>query len=88
MTAELRTIGDRLALYTDDELVYRRLREGPTPLYKIPYFQRGRMVAIDLYFDIKLKDTVARIMTGQFLLDIKESPDLPKRKTVRQARKV
>ena len=87
MTAELRTIGDRLALYTDDELVYRRLREGLPPLCKVPYFQRGRMVAIDLYFDKKLKGTVARVMKGQLMLDIKEAPELPKRKTARQVRK-
>ncbi len=70
MTAELRTIGDRLALYTDDEGVYRRLREGLPPLYKIPYFHRGKMVGVDLYFDKKLKGTVARMMKGQLLLDI------------------
>lgn len=70
MTAELRTIGDKLAVYTDDELLYRRLREGPTPLYKIPYLKGGKTVAVDLYFDKKFKDIVARIVDGQMLLDI------------------
>lgn len=70
MTAELRTIGDKLAVYTDDELLYRRLREGPAPLYKIPYLKGGKMVGVDLYFDIKFKEIVARIVDGQMLLDI------------------
>ena len=73
MTAELRTIGDRLALYTDDDLVYRRLREGLPPLCKIPYLHRGRMVAIDLYFDKKLKGTVARVMKGQLMLEMPQN---------------
>lgn len=70
MTTELRTIGDRLALYTDDDGFYRRLREGLPPLYKIPYYRRGKMVGVDLYFDKKQKGTVARVMKGQLLLDI------------------
>ncbi|MDO8716442.1 MAG: hypothetical protein Q7J73_06505 [Dehalococcoidales bacterium] len=70
MTAELRIIGDRLALYTDDEGFYRRLREGLPPLYRTPYFHHGKMVAVDLYFDKKLKGTVSRMMKGQLLLDI------------------
>jgi len=70
MTAELRTIGNRLAVYTDDESLYRRLKEGPTPLCKIPYLKGGKMVGVDLYFDKKFSNTVARVVDGQMLLDI------------------
>ena len=70
MTAELRTIGNRLAVYTDDESLYRRLREAPRPLYKIPYLKGGKMVGVDLYFDKKFKHTVARVVDGQMMLDI------------------
>lgn len=63
-------MGDRLALYTDDQQVYRLIRQGPPPLYKIPYMQRGRMVAVDLYFDKRLKGTLSRVMKGQLLLGI------------------
>ncbi|MDO8579096.1 MAG: hypothetical protein Q7R50_07975 [Dehalococcoidales bacterium] len=70
MTAELRTIGGKLAVYTDDESLYRRLQEGPTPLYKIPYLKGGKMVGVDLYFDKKFRNTVARVVDGQMLLDI------------------
>jgi hypothetical protein len=70
MIAELRTIGNRLAVYTDDESLYRRLREGPTPLYKVPYLKGGKMVGVDIYFDKKFKNTVARVVDGQMLLDI------------------
>lgn len=70
MTAELRTIGDRVALYTDDQGFYRRLREALPPLYKIPYYRRGKMVGVDMYFDKKQEGTVARVMKGQLLLNI------------------
>lgn len=70
MTAELRVIGNRLAVYTDDQDLYRRLQEGPVPLYKVPYLKGGKTVAVDLYFDIKFKNIVARIVEGQMLMDI------------------
>jgi len=70
MTAELRTIGNRLAVYTDDASLFRRLKGGPTPLYKVPYLKGGKMVGVDLYFDKKFRNTVARVVDGQMLLDI------------------
>ncbi len=70
MTAELRTIGDRLAVYTDDQDLYRRLKEGPTPVYKIPYLKGGKMVGVDLYFDKKFKEMIARMVDGQIPLGI------------------
>jgi hypothetical protein len=66
----LRTIGNRLAVYTDDQSLYRRLREGPAPRYKVPYQKGGKMVGVDVYFDKKFKKTVARVVVGQMLLDI------------------
>ena len=70
MVAELRTMGDKIALYTDENQVYRRLRKGIPPLYMIPYFQHGRPVGFDLYFDRKLKRTVVQIMKGQLVLNL------------------
>ncbi len=70
MTAELRTIGDKVAVYTDDQLLYRRLREGQTPLYKIPYLKGGKMVGVDLYFDKKFKEIIGRMVEGQMPLGI------------------
>ncbi|MBI2848324.1 MAG: hypothetical protein HYX83_04030 [Chloroflexi bacterium] len=70
MTAEIRVVGDRLALYTDDEQVYRRFRTRIVPLRKVRYFQRGRVIGIDLYFDKKQKKVVTAIMKGQLALDI------------------
>lgn len=70
MKAEIRTIGNRLAVYTDDQHIYRRLKESLPPLYKVPYLKGGKMVGVDLYFDLKFRNTVARVVDGQFLLDI------------------
>jgi hypothetical protein len=70
MTAELRTIGNRLAVYTDDQSLYRRLKEGPNLLYKVPYVKGGKTVGFDIYFDKKFRKIVARMVRGQMLLDI------------------
>ena len=70
MIAELRTIGSRVAVYTDDQGIYRRLKQGLTPLYKVPYLKGGKTVGLELYFDKKFKRTVTRVIGGQMLLDI------------------
>ncbi|MBI2851732.1 MAG: hypothetical protein HYX84_01325 [Chloroflexi bacterium] len=70
MTAELRAVGDKLALYTDDNSVYLRFSRGIVPIYKVPYFRNGRVVGYDLFFDAKQKTSVAQIMKGQLLLDM------------------
>jgi len=38
------------------------------------------MVAIDLYFDKKLKGTVARVMKGQLMLEMPQSKKTLRRK--------
>ena len=61
MVAELRKIGDKLALYTNDNRVYRSFAKGVYPLCKIPYTQDGRLVGVDLYFDKKVKNTIIQL---------------------------
>lgn len=70
MTAELRAAGDKLALYTDDNIVYARFRRGIVPLYKVPYFRNGRVVGYDLFFDPRQKASVEQVMRGQLVLDM------------------
>ena len=70
MTAELRIMGNKVAVYTNDNQVYRRFRRGLVPLQKIRYFKSGRVVGVDLYFDKRQKSAVARIMRGQLRLNI------------------
>lgn len=70
MTAELRVMGDKIALYTDDNRVYGRFRRGVMPLYKTPYFRNGRVIGYDLFFNLNQKGAVAQIMNGQLLLDM------------------
>jgi hypothetical protein len=65
MTAELRIVGNKLVLYTDDNHLYRRLHKGINPIYKVPYFQNDRLVGYDLYFERKFRRTIVRIMKGQ-----------------------
>ncbi len=70
MVIELRKIGGRLALYTDDAGVYERFHKWRDTLCEVPYTQGGKQVAIDFYFDRKFRDTVVRVLDGQLMLDI------------------
>ena len=72
MVAEMRTTGERLTIYTDDNQVYRRFRQGLRPFSEIRYFQQDRLVGIDLYFDRKQRRSVMRIMKGQLVLTLKK----------------
>ena len=70
MVAELRKVDKRLALYTDDDPVYKRLYRWPYTLYKAPYTKNGKLVGVDLYFDRQLRHTVVQVINGQLMLDI------------------
>jgi len=55
-TTELRSLGDSrtVVLYTNDNRVYRKIRDSVKPIKIVPYEQEQRgkmvMVAVDLYF--------------------------------------
>ena len=70
MATELRRIGNRLALYTDDNAVYERLSRWKATLNRVPYQQGRRIVAVDLYFEPWARKTVKRVLRGQTVLNI------------------
>jgi hypothetical protein len=70
MVAEIRRIGHRWALYTDDIVLYRRLTKFGFTARPVRYLQRGKVVGIDVYFNTRLKCTVQRIKHGQLPLDM------------------
>jgi len=87
MTAELRIVGDKLVLFTDDNQVYRRFRQGIRPLYERPYIQHGNLVAYDLYFEKKQRRAIVRVMKGQFSLNfLKVSKKPQEKRPVRRQR--
>ncbi len=69
MVAELRNMGNRLALYTDDDRVYQYLHKWTCTMFRVPYTRDGKLVAADLYFDRKARSTVDRVLDGQLMLD-------------------
>ncbi|MFC1992511.1 hypothetical protein ACFLV3_01705 [Chloroflexota bacterium] len=71
MGTEIRRIGrDRLALYTDEEWIYERFHKWHDTLCEVPYLQDNKPVAVDLYFDRKVKRIITRVLKGQLMLDI------------------
>ena len=70
MVAELREMGNELALYTDDNRLYRRFSGWSCTIFKVPYTQGGKLIAVDIYFDRKFKSTVSRVINGQLVLNI------------------
>jgi len=70
MVAELRKIGGRWALYTNDAFVYKHLSKYTIATNKIPYIKNGKMVGIDFYFDKKSTRTAKKVARGQLLLGI------------------
>jgi len=70
MVAELRRIGNKLALYTDDNDVYHRLSRWNATLYRVPYKQGKSVVGVDMYFEPWARKTVKRVLAGQAVLDI------------------
>ncbi len=70
MVAEIREIGDKLVVYTDDNRLYRIFDKRLRPLFQIPYAQNGKVVGIDFYFDRKFKNTIIQVIKGQLMLDL------------------
>ena len=70
MVAELRRIGNKLALYTDDNDVYRRLYRWNATLCRVPYKKGKNVVGVDMYFEPWARNTVKRVLNGQSLLGI------------------
>lgn len=70
MVAELRKMGDKIALYTDDARTYRRFSKWAYTLYKIPYIQDRKLVGADFYFNKGFKSTIKCVIKGQLTLDI------------------
>ncbi len=70
MVAELRRVGNRLALYTDDNAVYRRLSRWKATRRRVPYHQGRNVVAVDLYFDPRARRTIKRVLEGQLMLNL------------------
>lgn len=70
MTSEFRKVDRKLALYTDDNRIYRSFYRWQQTLFKVPYLKNGRMIGIDMYFDRQVRDTVRQVINGQLMLDI------------------
>jgi len=70
MVAELRRIGNRLALYTDDNTVYERLTKWKATVNGVPYQQGHKTVAVDLYFEPWARKTVKKVLKGQLILNL------------------
>ena len=70
MVAELRNVGDKLALYTDENWVYQQLYKRTYTLYGVPYTHQGKTIAVDIYLDRKVRSTIKQLLGGQLLLDI------------------
>lgn len=70
MVAELRYMKNEVALYTDDNCVYERFSKWANTKRKIPYTQNSKVIAVDLFFDKKLKNRIIRVLNGQLMLDM------------------
>ena len=70
MVAELRKVNNKLALYTNDDRVYKSLYKRSYTLHRAPYLQEGKLVAVDLYFDRRVASTLTQVINGQLLLEI------------------
>ena len=70
MVAELRRVGKRLALYTDDTDVYRRLSRWKIARGAAPYLQGKTVVGMDVYFHPRARKAVKRVLQGQLALNL------------------
>ncbi|MFC1912659.1 hypothetical protein ACFLX7_00455 [Chloroflexota bacterium] len=66
----MRKVDKKLALYTDDERIYRCFSKWQNTLYRVPYIQSGKMIGVDLYFDTQVSNTVRQVIKGQLMLDV------------------
>jgi len=70
MVAEVRKIGKRLVLYTNEVKVYTYLNKKLAPSARVSYLQNGKPVGFDFYYDAKLTRTIKQVAKGQLLLPI------------------
>lgn len=70
MVAELRNMRNEVALYTDDNCIYERFSKWTNITHKIPYTQNSKIIAVDLFFDKKLRNSIIRVLNGQLMLDM------------------
>jgi len=66
---ELAKRGNRLCLYTEDNEIYQLFRKSRTLIRAIPYVQgglgivsKGKTVAYDLYFPLKVKSILVKLL--------------------------
>lgn len=59
---ELSFRGDRLAVYTEDNGIFQKLKPWRQLLYAVPYFQGKKQVAADLYFPKQAKKDLLRTL--------------------------
>ena len=70
-TTELTRAGNHLVLYTNDDGLYRQLREWKQLIKIIPYYQNKTLVGRDLYFELKAKAKLLRALEGtQFTSEV------------------
>ncbi len=69
MIAELRNLNDKLAVYTDNTVLERRLRKLKSCLYYTPYYdsRSGKVIGVDLYFDTSARTFLHKV-TSSFQL--------------------
>ena len=70
MVAELRMVGKRLALYTDDTDIYRRVSRWKIARGTAPYLQGKKVVGMDIYFHPRDRKAVERVLEGQLALNL------------------
>lgn len=63
-TTTLEIRGNRLALYTEDNEIYKRFRQWTQLLYKTPYFWGEKVIAADLYFPLSTRNQLLRALTS------------------------
>lgn len=62
---ELRTMGDRLVLYTEDNIILIRFRSWEQLLYWVPYSKGGQLIAADLYFPKSAQKSLLRALSNK-----------------------
>jgi hypothetical protein len=70
MVAEVRRNGRQLVLFTNERQIYRHINKSRLSQHKVRYFQDGKLVGIDFYFDRKFARTIKAFSRGQMPLGI------------------
>lgn len=70
MVAEIRILGGRTVLYTDNASLYRYLNKNLHPIKKVPYIQNGKTVGYDFYYHIGYEQIIRQVINGQLLMEM------------------